>query len=291
MKKGFNIILVLLIAACIAALVGYRVLDDLRTDTQPPEIILEERIPEVSVFDSRDALLQGVTARDKQDGDVTDLLVVEHVSLLNADGSIMVSYAAFDRSGNVSKAQREARYTDYQSPKLTLRQALVFPQGSSFDVLNVVGAQDALDGDIQHRIRATLLEESSINELGVHNVRFQVSNSLGDTVSYVLPVEAYDPTMYDGTLELTTYLLYLAPGETFTAKNYLGDCTLRGEKVDLRSGLPRDYKLETSGAVQTDVPGVYPVEYRVTYTIINEKDRDLDQHFTAYSKLIVIVEG
>lgn len=291
MKKGFNIILILLIAACVAAFFGYRVLDNLRTDTQPPEIILEENIPEISVFDDRDALLQGVTATDKKDGDVTDLLVVERVSLQNADGSILVSYAAFDRSGNVAKAQREARYTDYRSPKLTLSDPLLFPYNSNFDVLNVVGAQDALDGDIQHRVRATLLEGSAINELGIHNVRFQVTNSLGDMVSYVLPVEAYDPMQYDGTLELTEYLIYLAPGETFTAKDYLGTCTLRGEVENLRSGLPQDYKLETKGEVQTGVPGVYPVEYRVTYTIKNEKNRDLDQHFTAYSKLIVIVEG
>jgi len=291
MKRGFNIILILLIAACVAALFGYRMLDDLRTDTQPPEILLDGNIPELSVFDSRDALLQGITARDKKDGDVTDLLVVEHVSLLNAEGDIMVSYAAFDRSGNVSKAQREARYTDYQSPRLTLTQALVFPQSTNFDVLNVVGARDALDGDIQHRVRATLLEEGAINELGVHNVRFQVSNSLGDMVSYVLPVEVYDPKLYDGTLELGAYLVYLAPGETFTAKNYLGNCTFRGETVNLHTGLPKDYKLETRGEVHTDTPGVYPVEYRVTYTVKNEKDRDLDQHYTAYSKLIVIVEG
>ena len=291
MKKGFNIIVILLIAACVAALFGYRALDNLRTDTQPPDIILEENIPEISVFDSADALLQGVTATDKKDGDVTELLVVEHVSLINADGNIMVSYAAFDRSGNVAKAQREARYHDYQSPKLTLRQALLFPQGTNFDVLNVVGAQDVLDGDIQHRVRATLLEENVINELGVHNVRFQVTNSLGDMVSYVLPVEAYDPKRYEGTLELTEYLIYLTPGQSFTAKDYLSTCTLLGETVSLRSGLPKDYQLETKGEVQADVPGVYPVEYRITYTIKNERDRDLDQHYTAYSKLIVIVEG
>ena len=291
MKKGTNIILILLIAVCVAALFGYRMLDSLRTDSQPPEIKLEETIPELSVYDSRDALLQGITALDKRDGDVSDLVVVERVSLLNADGQIMVSYAAFDRSGNVAKVQREARYTDYQSPKLTLSKALVFGYSTNFDVLSVVGAQDVLDGDIQHRVRATLLDDGSISDLGVHNVRFQVSNSLGDTVSYVLPVEAYDPKLYDGTLELTDYLIYLTPGETFTAKNYLKSCTLRGETVELRMGLPKDYRLETEGKVQTDTPGVYPVEYRVTYTIKNERDRDLDQHYVAYSKLIVIVEG
>lgn len=291
MKKGFNIILIILIAACVAALFGYRMLDNLQNDTLPPEIVLEENILEISVFDSKNVLLQGVTARDKKDGDVTDLIVVERVRLQNADGTILVSYAAFDRSGNVAKAQREARYTDYQPPKLMLSQPLMFPYGSNFDVLNVVGAQDVLDGDIQHRVRATPTEESSIGERGVHNVRFQVTNSLGDMVSYVLPVEAYDPSLYDGTLTLTEYLIYLTPGETFAPTDYLGTCTFWGETTNLHQGLPKDYTVEINGEVQTGVPGVYPVEYRVTYTIKYENNRDMDQHFTAYTKLIVIVEG
>ena len=291
MRKRSNIIIILLIAACVAAFFGYRMLDDLRTDTQPPEIILGENVPEISVYDSKDVLLQGITARDKKDGDVTELLVVERVNLLDSDGRIMVSYAAFDRSGNVSKAQREARYTDYQPPKLTLSTPLIFPYSSSFDILSVVGAQDVVDGDIQHRVRATLLEEGSISERVVHNVRFQVTNSLGDMVSYVLPVEAYDPMQYVADLKLTQYLIYLTPGGSFAPQDYLDSFSLQGEIVNLRSGLPKGYKLETTGEVQTGVPVVYAVEYRVTYTIQNEKNRDLDQHFAAYSKLIVIVEG
>lgn len=291
MKKGTYILLCVLIALCVAAFFGYKVLDNLRTDTQPPEITMEDAIPQVSVTDSRDVLLQGITARDDKDGDVTDLLVVESVKLLGDDGSVQVSYAAFDRSGNVSKIQREARYTDYDSPKFTLSRALVFNYGTSFDVLSAVGATDLIDGDIQHRVRATLLDSESISELGVHDVQFQVTNSLGDMVSYVLPVEAYDPTMYDGSLTLTKYILYLSAGDRFDAKSYLDEYTLRGQTTNLRGGLPAGYTLNTTGEVRTDTPGVYPVEYRVTYTVKNGTNRDNDQHFTAYSKLIVIVEG
>ncbi len=290
MRKGTYVILTLLIAVCVAMLFGYKILDDLRVDDRAPEIILEDRIPEVSMTDPREALLQGVTAQDKKDGDVTDLLVVERVSLLSSDGNIQVSYAAFDRSGNVAKAQREARYTDYEPPRLTLEQPLVFPYGFSFDVLSIVGATDLLDGDIQHRVRATLLDENPITDTGIHDVRFQVSNSLGDTVSYVLPVEVYDAKLYEAELNLSEYIVYLSAGDAFDAKSYLDSFVFRGISTDLSRGMPRGYTLKTEGRVIPDTPGVYPVELRVTYTIQNEKDRSLDQHYTGYTRLIVIVE-
>ena len=38
-------------------------------------------------------------------------------------------------------------------------------------------------------------------------------------------------------------------------------------------------------------PGVYTVEYRVTFTDRDEKNPDFDRKYTGYSKLIVVVEG
>ena len=49
--------------------------------------------------DDKSALLAGVTASDNVDGDVTAFLVVERVNLTDSDGSISVSYAAFDSAG------------------------------------------------------------------------------------------------------------------------------------------------------------------------------------------------
>ena len=211
--------------------------------------------------------------------------------LLNSDGDVQVNYAAFDRSGNVAKAQRNARYADYTAPKFTLERSLAFPYGFNFDILAIVGATDLVDGDIQHRVRATALDGQTITDVGVHEVRFQVSNSLGDTVSYVIPVEVYDAKLYEAELTLSDYIVYLSAGEAFEARTYLGNFVFRGSTVKLEGNLPRNYSLKTEGQVQTDVPGVYPVEFRVTYTVKNEKDPALDQHYTGYSKLIVIVEG
>lgn len=289
MKKK-NFILMLLIAATLALFLGYRALDAIRTDTRAPEIRMDSVIPEISVEDPKTALLQGITAVDSGDGDVTSSLVVERVELLEDAGRLLVHYAAFDTAGNVAKAQREAKYTDYRSPRFTLKEPLVYRQGVAFDVLSDIGATDVIDGDIQHRVRATMLTEQAIVEPGVHEVEFRVSNSLGDTVTAVLPVEVRNPER-EAQLTLSQYLLYLPVNGSFNAKDYLKMYTYGEDDVDLSKGLPRGYSLKTEGKVQTQKPGVYPVEYRVTYTIVNEQDRELDVEITGYSKLIVIVEG
>jgi hypothetical protein len=262
-----------------------------RTDTKAPKIEINTERVEVSVLDPKSALLQGVTAMDNVDGDVTESVVVESVSLLNPDGTISVSYAAFDSTGNVAKATREAKYTDYESPKLTLSGPLLYSYGSNFDVLSTVGATDMIDGDIQHRVRATALEEDSIATLGTHQVRFQVNNSLGDTMALELPVEVYAADTYNAGLTLTEYLIYLPVGANFNPTSYLDTFTLRGEATNLRNGLPGNYTLRTKGEVQTQQPGVYSMEYRVTYTVRNETNPNLNQEYTGYSKLIVVVEG
>ena len=288
-KKSF--LLVVLIIACLAVFYGYQAYASMLADTQAPEIRLSEVVPEVSVKDPKSALMQGITVMDDKDGDVTASLVVESISLLDNTGRLEVGYAAFDKAGNVTKVKREAQYTDYESPKFTMGGPLVYTYGSSFDVLSTVGATDLMDGDIQHRVRATPLDEHSIADMGEHKVKFQVSNSLGDTVSLVLPVEVYDPEMYDARMSLKQYLLYVEKGASVKLDQYLREFVLAGEETNLRDGLPADYSLKTEGLVDTQTPGVYPVEYRVTYTQRHETNPEMDRKFTAYSKLIVVVEG
>lgn len=290
--KKYNWIYILLILLCVGGLFGYRTMDRIRTDTEAPQLQLDPQIPEVSVQDSKDALLQGVSARDDRDGDVTASVVVEDVSLLdNGEGLVMVTYAAFDRAGNVTKGQREAKYTDYERPRFTLKAPLLYPTGTVFDVLSNVGATDVLDGEIQHRVKAQSADGTSIGTLGVHQIQFQVTNSLGDTVAQILPVEVYDATAYNARLELKQYLLYLPVGSAFYPASYLKSCTVMGENINLSNGIPRDVSLTTKGEVLTQFPGVYPVEYEVVYTIRHETNPDLDREFVSYSKLIVVVEG
>lgn len=283
MKKQ-NWISLMLIILFIAALTGYRTVGRLRSDNKAPVIAMDGQPLELSSGEPRSALLQGVSASDNIDGDVTDTLVVESVRLMHSDGTVNVTYAAFDASGNVAKASREVRFNDYESPKFSLSRPLLFTQNNSYDILSIIQAEDMLDGNISHRIRATVLDEVSAGYAGTHDVQFRVTNSLGDTVELVLPVEVYTPGVFEADLSLTEYLIYVKQGDSFNARSYLDRFTLGRETTDLSRGIPEGMKLLVSGKVDTGVPGVYVVDYEVT-------GEQGNQVYTAYSRLIVVVEG
>ncbi len=289
--KKWNWLLMLLIAVCLAGFFAYIEIDKLRTDTVAPEIIIETQTLEASVRDPKSALVQGLSAEDDRDGDVTDSLVVENMTLKNTDGLVSVGYAAFDAAGNVAKAERDVQFADYESPKFTLNRPLAYVYGTNFDILSNIGAIDVLDGEIQHRVRAMPLEETSIAQLGTHQVLFQVSSSLGDTVKIALPVEVYEGDTFNATVTLKDYLIYMKKGESFSANRYLDSFTWLGEEVDLTQGIPANFEVKTKGQVMNQYPGTYVVEYRVTYTDRHETNSLYDRAYTGYTKLIVIVEG
>jgi len=289
--KNKNWIWILLIVLAAAVFLGYRMMVAMGTDTNAPEIRADGSVPEVSVTDPKSALTTGMTAVDREDGDVTDSLVAENVTMLSSDGTVSVSYAAFDSAGNVAKLQREVRYTDYRSPRFTLKQPLIYQQGQTFDVLSNVGAVDVLDGDIQHRVRATMLGDGTLTQAGTHVLRFQVTNSLGDTHVQQLPVEVVAEDLYDADMELTGYLIYLSRGSAYDPESYLKSFTRQGRLMDLTGGLPARYTLQTKGQVQTQNPGTYSVEFTVTYTEVNENNPNYSREYVAHSKQIVIVEG
>lgn len=282
----------LLIICFVGVFFGYRYYDALRTDTAAPTISIDSaELLQVSVEDPKGSLLQGVTVQDQQDGDVRGKLVVENVRLIDQDGLLEVTYAVADGAGNVAKATRQVAYTDYESPKFTLAKPLIYGENSELDIMNQVGATDVVDGDLQHRIRATSLTESTIVGAGLHNVHFQVTNSLGDTAELILPVEIVASGSYDAGLTLKEYLVYIPQGSTFSPNSYLSRFIYKKEEVSLRNGLPDGFALKIIGEVETQTPGTYSVGYVVSYTIPHETNPELDQKIVGYSKLIVVVEG
>ena len=280
-----------LIALCMAVFYGYRVYDRAHTDRNPPVIHIDPQPLEVSVNSPKGILLQDVTAEDDISGDVTDSLVLESIRLLSSDGRISVGYAAFDDAGNVAKIQREARFTNYRSPRFTLNGPLLYPFDRNFDVFNEIGAKDSIDGDISHHVRAMLTENTSISAAGTHMVQFQVTNSMGDTAREIFPVEVYAAENYNATLTLKEYLIYLPVNGIFNAKFYPDTFTFQRETVELGTILPEKYTLEINGEVDTHTPGVYPVTYTLTYTEKNIWTQKVTSEYIGFSKLIVVVEG
>ena len=283
--KLHNLICLIAIILCIGLLVGYQTLDEMHTDTQKPEITVSEELPVVSIPLSDDALLQGISAWDNIDGDVTDSLVVESMFLVGENDTLSVTYAAFDRSGNVAKANRNVQLSNYRSPRFSLSQSLAFPSGREYDLFAIISAQDDLDGNITNRIRATSMDSTDLTMVGTHNVEFRVTNSLGDTVKLTLPVEVYDAGSYDATVTLSDYLIYVDKDSSFDPYQYMESYVHGSESFNLSSGMPSGFSIYLTGTVNTHVPGVYPVSYQVTQTLENSR------RYIGYARLIVVVEG
>lgn len=282
--KRVHILLTFILAAAIGLFGAYLVLTRNFKDTTPPVISVEEGILELSVEDPDDVLMQGITAMDDRDGDVTASLLVESIYGITEDQITTVTYAAFDRAGNVSKIQREVRYTDYREPRFELTGSLCFPYNSGFDLLDYVGANDVLEGDIRRRVRATLVSDTrSINELGSHVVRMQVTNSLGDTVEMDFPVEVYDPEWYTASVMLDEYLIYLKQGDAFRPEDYLKAFSVRGEETDISRGIPGNILSDIHSNVNTRVPGIYRVKYTLTENVNMTS-------FSGQAILVVIVQ-
>lgn len=275
---------VALLAAAIALFGCYLLWVHNAKDTVGPVITVEEGILECKVSDPQEMLLTDVTAWDDRDGDVTASLLVESIYGITDENLTTVTYAAFDRAGNVTKIQRQIRYTDYRSPRFYADRSLCFPANSQVDLLYYIGADDVLEGDIRRRVRATLISDTkSINEVGTHLVRLQVTNSLGDTVEADIPMEVYDPEWYTASVELEEYLIYLEKGASFDPEDYLKTFLLRGDEINVRYGVPAGVDCGITSKVDTNVPGVYSVKY------VLSKDVGLTT-FSGQAVLIVIVQ-
>ena len=271
---------------CAGMFVGYQAWDRINTDNKAPEITVGEELVQLSVSAPQSALLRGVTALDNHDGDVSDTMVVESIKALDSNGTMEVTFAAFDQSGNVSKASRTIRYTDYEPPRFTLKRAMVYPHNSAFNLLDDIDATDPLDGDLNYRIHATSLDDDSVSAPGNHQVEFRVTNSLGDTTRITLPVLVYADTNTALNISLTDYLIYLPKGSSFDADSYLKNVSY-STLVYTPEAFPEEFSIRISDEVNTNVPGVYPVDYEVTYA---KPSANGIIYITTPTRLIVVVE-
>ena len=282
--KRLNALLLMVLAVAVGLFACYHIWVHNRLDTTGPVLYVEEGVLEISVEDTADKLMTGIQAVDDRDGDVTASVLVESIYGIDEDNVTTVTYAAFDRAGNVSKIQRKVRYVDYEPPRFQLNGSLTFAFGSGFDLMEYLGAHDVLEGDIGRRIHATLISGTkSIEAEGRHQVKLQVTNNLGDTVELVLPVEVYDPEWYVADVQLKEYMIYLEKGEQFDPRDYLEEFIFRGEPIDMRKGTPDGVTVEIINDVKPMVPGVYEV------TFILSKSLNMNT-YSGIARMIVVVE-
>ena len=217
-KLRLSVLAVFVLSAVLFA--GYTVHQKLLLDTTPPVITCETDELTMSVGDGSDALLEGLTAWDDRDGDLTGEIRVASLSRFNAQRQRTVNYVVFDAAGQPGQAQRTLTYTDYTPPRIYLRQALRFAssgQTGSDGLTVLTAAEDCLEGDLTAQVKYSAEDGLYSREIGTHTYTLQVSNSAGDTRSLALPADVVDSADSTERLRayplLSEYILYTQKGQ------------------------------------------------------------------------------
>lgn len=236
-------------------------------DTEPPVITCEDEEIEISVKDGEDVLLEGITATDRQDGDLTDSIRVVSMSHF-INGKRNVEYVVFDEANQVATYERSICYSDYTTPKIHLKKPLryVFSGDQGLDLDGYYEAKDCLDGDLTNEVRA-IMDIYYGTTKGNYSLTLQVSNSAGDVCS--LPVELYISYAGDEEEErkvypvLSQYSVYTKVGKKISPSKYLTGIAINGVEYEFGeaslAASAKDVTIQSN--VDYKTPGVYTVAY------------------------------
>lgn len=294
--KYIRSLVVILFILSLAGYAGLRFRYESNLDEVAPVINCDSEAIEVSVEDSEEILLEGVTASDNKDGDLTNQVIVENIGPFMSDGSREITYVVCDSSNNTGRASRTLTYSDYKPPRFSLSQSMRFPTGTEIDVLEYLSAKDSLDGDLTGQIRLTYGYIPYQPNAGSYELGYQVSNSAGDVSNIDLIVEIYDSedSAYNPVVNLNDYVVYIGKGKLFNPYQYIDNVAIgsrefeistsseetsaqEGQKVkgmfgDLSNKEEEDKIIEhlyygdiyVDNQVDVKTPGTYTVKYTVT---------------------------
>ena len=279
------------------------------SDKDGPVISMEDDTIEVSVQDGYDTLLEGVTAYDKRDGDVTYTIGIESISGFIDEGCTtrQINYVAFDQNSHVAKASRRMVYSDYIPIHFALTDPLKFPeQASNVNILGILRARDCLDGDISKQIVFSEDSTVQIDTAGTYDVVLCVTNSAGDTEELPVTIRIYEKST-EGALPqiaLSKYLVYTDVGKQINPYEYIKSVTYSGVEYMVTNG-EGTFAVDTSemtaeeraafikqdpevninrfnitDAVDYNTPGSYEIKYTID-TLDGER---------GYVYLVVVVE-
>lgn len=131
-------------------------------DTSLPEITSDREVLEIPCDYTEEQLLEGLTASDEDDGDLTSQIIAGSFSRFIDKGVSNITYVVFDSSDQPATLTREVRFTDYHSPRFTLTEPLVFAEeeGSYTEAMNRINA--AAGADIHDRSTEFNIHRSSL---------------------------------------------------------------------------------------------------------------------------------
>lgn len=152
-----------------------------------------ESINSIPVINANDVVIQlgeefnnlaGVTATDKEDGEIKDIVVVRDNVDINVAGKYQVTYSVTDKNG--ASATKTINVIVNDPPQIIAEDKVIL-LGKNFDVLSGIKATDKEDGDITKKI--TVIENNvNINEEGSYTVTYSVVDDLGGKATKTITV-------------------------------------------------------------------------------------------------------
>lgn len=278
MKAVRAIVCIMFVISCV--IFGLYVTNERMTkDKVPPEFACEEDEISVSVDAGEEELLQGVTAKDDKDGDLTGSVRIASMSHFIGKGKRTVKYIVFDQANNAAAFSRTVLYTDYRAPRIYLSKPLRFSVGEVMgaDLTEYMTAEDCLDGDLSKQIRITRDTDyyDYDMEAGSRSITVQVSNSAGDVclIPMVVDFISSDSKAEEGMYYpvLSQYIVYTSVGKELDLQSFLTGISNAGAEYSFESSdkeseddaiTAEDVKILSS--IDYSAAGVYQVEYQYT---------------------------
>ena len=151
-------------------------------------------------------------------------------------------------------------FSDYHAPRFNTSEPLVFTEreGNSTLLKERIIANDIIDGEINESIINTS-NDINYSVAGTYHSVYEVSNSFGDTSTIELPVHIIKSENNQIDIKLTQGIIYINPGETIDAADYIESVTSAQGRA-----LHRVVKIESN--VDNTTPGIYEIHYRASYS-------------------------
>ena len=216
--KAITVIAAILVG--IFSVVAY--ITHIGTDVAPVITCTQEETIEASVKTPVEDLLKYVTAKDEQDGDLTDKIKVSYKRFFieTKPYTTIVSFSVCDSDNNTAKLERKLRFTDYHSPEIKLNNDLIVPIKGNVIFRNSVTLIDKYDGDLTSHIK---IISPSYNRLvaGKYDINFKVTNSFSDTCDITVQAIVTEEDYSAATIRLSEYLVYASKGEEIDFSKYI----------------------------------------------------------------------
>lgn len=192
-------------------------------------------------------LMDGVSAHDVEDGDLTNKVVYANTVDINTEGTYQVTYQVTDSAGHKTSATRDVVVTN-DAPVIHVSGNNQTEVGHAFDPLQGVTADDYQDGDLTTEIKVA--GDVDTSKLGDYELIYTVTDKNGavTTLKRSVTVFATAPT-----LDVSKVPTELKVGDQFNPKANVTAVSPYGDVI-----------VAVDGSVDTSKPGSYELAYTAT---------------------------